>query len=87
MTVLIFGRNGQLAKALQRSLVAQKVNFQCYGKEQLDLLSHKEHLSRVINKIKPSIVINTSAYTNVIGAEKNKNSAFFIECRSSKIYG
>ena len=84
MTVLIFGRNGQLAKALQRSLIAQKVNFQCYGREQLDLLNYKDHLSRVINKVKPSIVINASAYTNVVGAEKNKNSAFLLNAEAPK---
>ena len=84
MTVLIFGRNGQLAKALQRSLIAQKVNFQCYGREQLDLLNYKDHLSRVINKVKPSIVINAPAYTNVVGAEKNKNSAFLLNAEAPK---
>jgi len=85
MTVLIFGKNGQLARALQRSLKAQRINFLCYGNEQLNLLNYEGHADRIINEIKPNIVINASAYTDVRGAEKNQNLALILNAKAPEV--
>lgn len=75
MSLLIFGKNGQLARALQRSLKARETPFSCFGRDTLDLTAQPEHSAALIHKIQPRAVINASAFTDVDGAETQSDPA------------
>lgn len=67
MRVLIFGKNGQLAKCLADTTI---VNFDCIfiGSKECNFLSLTD-IENTILSIKPDIVVNCSAYTNVENSE------------------
>lgn len=71
--ILVFGKNGQIATALREILPdatflsSQEANF-------LD----PQGVVDVLNKIKPTVVINASAYTAVDQAEQEKDKALTI---------
>ena len=69
MKVIIFGAKGQLGNELFQIL---KENYLVYGfsKEDCDVCNKKE-LKKIFHNLKPDIVINAAAYTNVDEAENN----------------
>ena len=69
MKVIIFGANGQLGNELFQVL---KKNYLVYGfsKEDCDICNKRE-LKKIFHNLKPDIVINAAAYTNVDEAENN----------------
>ncbi len=69
MTVLVFGKTGQVATELRRlgDVVA-------LGRDEADL-AHPEACAAVIRRIKPSAVINAAAYTGVDKAEVEEGLA------------
>lgn len=69
MSILIFGKNGQLSRALQRSLSARAASFICYGREETDLIAQPEKAAELIRALRPNAVINACAFTDVDGAE------------------
>jgi len=75
MSLLIFGKNGQLSRALQRSLLARNIAFSCYGRREADLITQPENAVAIINRIKPGAVINACAFTDVDGAETREAEA------------
>ena len=85
MSILIFGKNGQLSRALRRSLTARKTKFICYGRDKIDLISHPERSSNIIFEVKPSAVINASAFTDVNGAEKLSAEANILNAKAPGI--
>jgi len=58
MSILIFGKNGQLSRALGRSLTARGTEFSCHGRHELDLIAHPENSANIIRRSKPRAVIN-----------------------------
>ena len=74
MKVMILGSNGQLGKSLKKYF--KKTNYKCYffNKNELDI-NDKIKLNKKLSSIKPSVIINTCAFTNVDNAEKNYNLA------------
>lgn len=70
--ILVFGRNGQLAKSLKELYKKDDIFFSSSG--DLDLLNTKEIIP-YIEKIQPSCIINCSAFNKVDEAEKNEASA------------
>ncbi len=75
MRILILGSKGMLAQDLK--LVFREENLTLWDKEGLDI-TNKEMVKRKLKKLKPEIILNTSAYTDVDGAEKKKELAFKI---------
>lgn len=82
MRALITGETGQLGQSLlmqknhQHELIA-------FNRDQLDITSI-EQLNRVLNELKPDVVINLAAYTNVDKAETEMNLAFAVNATAVK---
>ena len=79
---MVTGATGQLAQ----SLFKISKNFECYdfkfyNKYDLDISDFKS-VNRVIRDLKPTIIINCAAYTNVELAEIKKGKANLINCLS-----
>ena len=77
MKWLITGADGQLGRSLQETLSQKGISHVALGRLDLDI-SNKEQTMRMIKQIKPSIVVNTAAYTNVESAEIEPDAAFEI---------
>lgn len=75
MSLLVLGRNGQLATELQRA--AQEIGLVCtaLGRAEIDVCD-VDQIIQAIERTKPSAMINASAYTNVDGAESEGELAF-----------
>ena len=74
MNVLITGANGQVGKSFKDLKVNKKIKFFYYSKNRLDITNYNETI-KVINKIKPEVIINCAAYTDVENSEIYKNLA------------
>ena len=71
--IVILGANGQLGKELNLHL---RSKYDVYPLTKLDCdISNKYELTKSLNNIKPSIIINAAAYTNVDDAETEFNKA------------
>ena len=87
MEILITGGNGQLANEIKGIINTGKsdigkintnnINSIFYGSKELDISNHKQ-VNDVINRVKPDIVINCAAYTNVDGCETDPDKAFMV---------
>jgi dTDP-4-dehydrorhamnose reductase len=76
MRILLFGKNGQLGWELNRTLM-------CLG--ELVALDYPEidfekppNVIKVLNQIKPDLIVNAAAYTNVDKAEEEPDKARLI---------
>lgn len=76
-SILIVGRNGQLARCLRDLAVLRGVPAVALGRNELDL-EVREVVNRTIAAIAPSVIINTAAYTAVDQAESEVTRAFSI---------
>ncbi len=74
MRILVTGANGQLGREWAEFLEMKGIPFHGTGREALDITNH-EHVKRTLDKLKPGIIINCAAYTNVDGAESNVETA------------
>jgi dTDP-4-dehydrorhamnose reductase len=73
--VLVFGRNGQLARELARIAWPASLTPICHGRNQCDLSSGgNPHVS--IDAVNPDFVVNAAAYTAVDRAEGDAAAAF-----------
>lgn len=83
MDILLFGKNGQLGSELRRSLLPLgKVH--ALDKEDLDL-TNPESVTAVINNLRPTVIVNASAYTAVDQAENEAELAFQINARAPEV--
>ena len=78
--LLIIGKNGQLGQELVKISKKRKLNFIAYSKEELDVSSYKS--LEKIKKLKPQLIINTSAYHVTADCEIHPLNAFEINCIS-----
>lgn len=76
-SILIVGRNGQLARCLRDLAVLRGVPAVALGRNELDL-EVREAVNRTIAATAPSVIINTAAYTAVDQAESEVTRAFSI---------
>ncbi len=76
MTILVFGKNGQVGRALQQVLEG-RVRVELMGRDDCDLTDLIK-LRDLLEKISPQVIINASAYTSVDQAESNLELAFAI---------
>ena len=77
MTWLIIGRNGQLGQSLTLALKERSIDFQATGSKELDIRFPEQTLT-FINSVKPSVIVNAAAWTNVDEAESNFDAAFAV---------
>ena len=89
MKILITGSNGQLGNELQKIVATGKAEIGAVSEEiknaevfamDVDTLdiTNLEQVKKVLNEVKPDVVINCAAATNVDGCEANKDLAFKI---------
>ncbi|MFJ3448874.1 dTDP-4-dehydrorhamnose reductase [Pseudomonas sichuanensis] len=83
MKVLVCGRNGQVAQALQGAL-AGLGEVHLLGREQLDL-AHPQQLRAPLRELRPDLVINAAAYTAVDQAESEPQLAFAINAEAPRV--
>ncbi|AZL66474.1 dTDP-4-dehydrorhamnose reductase [Pseudomonas oryziphila] len=83
MKVLVCGRNGQVAQALQGAL-AGLGEVHLLGHGQLDL-AHPQQLRAPLRELKPDLVINAAAYTAVDQAESEPQLAFAINAEAPRV--
>ena len=83
MVWLVTGGTGQLGLALQRELTKQDIEYKAPTSAELDLTKPAQ-LEVAINEIKPSVIINTAAWTDVDGAESNPDLVFEINAQAPK---
>jgi len=71
---LVIGKNGQLGKEFVKNLTDDKKDFVALGHKELDITNLSSVLE-VVNNIKPSVIINCSAYNLVDNAEQDYPTA------------
>lgn len=76
MKILLFGKNGQLGWELRRTL-APLGDITALDYEDIDLVD-TDALSGRIAELRPELIVNASAYTDVDGAERDRDKAFAI---------
>lgn len=74
-TILILGRNGQVARSLEEQLTARGHTVVKVGRPEVDLCDPLS-VSQVIRAARPAWVINAAAYTAVDRAEDETQAAF-----------
>ena len=77
MKWLIVGADGQLGRCLQQTLESNSIEHAAYSKEKIDITDYSR-VCDVVHSVKPDIVVNAAAYTNVDQAEINQSEAFAI---------
>lgn len=89
MRILITGSNGQLGNELQKIVSTGKAEIGAVSEEiknaevfAMDVnildITNLEQVKKVLNEVKPDVVINCAAVTNVDGCEANQDLAFKI---------
>lgn len=77
MSIVVTGSNGQLGRCIQDELQNFNLSYHALSKEDL-LIDNKREVHRIFKILRPSLVINTAAYTNVDIAEIESQEAFRI---------
>ena len=75
--ILITGANGQLATSLKKFLPVNKAKF--FTSKDLDI-TNQVQCKKALEDFAFTGIINCAAYTNVDGAESNKDQAFAVNC-------
>lgn len=81
MKILLLGENGQLGACLKKNLLNK--NLISASKKKINLCYTSDAICK-IDEIKPSIIINAAAYTNVDLAEVNEKEAYLVNSKSVK---
>lgn len=74
--ILLIGRHGQVAEALQRHLPGLGP-LHVLGRDQLDL-AHPEQIREQVRRLRPGLIINAAAHTAVDLAESEPEAAFAV---------
>jgi dTDP-4-dehydrorhamnose reductase len=82
--ILVFGRDGQVGKALQVCLKDLKTPAVFVGRTECDL-ANEDEIKQVLNRYQPQVIINAAAYTAVDKAEGEHDLAFAINAKAPQI--
>jgi dTDP-4-dehydrorhamnose reductase len=84
--IVVFGRDGQVGRALQVCLKDLKTPVVFLGRSDCDL-SNELSIREVLNRYQPQVIINAAAYTAVDKAESadQRELAFAINAKAPKI--
>ena len=77
MNFLITGASGQLGREWVQFLSENNLPFKAFPSGELDITDSVK-VDQKLNEIKPDVVINCAAYTNVDGAETESKKAFLV---------
>lgn len=75
MRILVVGKKGQVASAFARQNKNPDATCICLGRPDLDI-TNAVNIASALEKVKPDIVVNGSAYTAVDKAESEKEQAY-----------
>ncbi len=81
MVWLVTGGTGQLGLALQKELNKRDIEFLAPTSKELDL-TKIDLIASVLERIKPSVIINTAAWTDVDAAESYPELALMINANA-----
>ena len=81
MTWLVVGASGQLGRSVCKVLEKKGTGFVPWNREN-GSISVEEFVSSYVGLIKPKVVINCAAWTDVDGAESNEMGALLINAES-----
>ena len=73
MTIVVIGKNGQLASELR----VLDTTLVCLGRDEVDVFQF-DNMQATLKQYSPSAIINASAYTAVDKAESDKDAAFML---------
>lgn len=82
--IVVFGRDGQVGRALQICLKDLKVPAVFLGRADCDLTSESS-IVEVLNRYQPQVIINAAAYTAVDKAESERDLAFAINAKAPEL--
>ncbi|SET21495.1 dTDP-4-dehydrorhamnose reductase [Natronincola peptidivorans] len=82
MKVMVTGAKGQLGVDLVNKL-SLKHDIMAADKEDLDIID-LDQVMKAVRNLKPDVIINAAAYTNVDGAETEVDLAYRINCVGAK---
>ncbi len=82
--VVVFGKNGQVGRALQSVFKDFHATVVFLGRDDCDL-GNQASVLEVLNRYQPQIIINASAYTAVDRAESERDLAFAINCDAVRL--
>jgi dTDP-4-dehydrorhamnose reductase len=74
MTWLITGGSGQLGLAFQAELALQGIDFVSVNSQELDI-TNQDLVEELVDSLRPEVIINSAAWTDVDGAETNESAA------------
>ena len=77
MKWLITGASGQLGVALQEELARRDIEFIATNSSELDV-TKPLIANQLVDLIKPSVIVNAAAWTDVDGAESNRFEAYSV---------
>ncbi len=83
-SILVFGRDGQVGKALQVCLKDLKTPAFFVGRDECDL-ADEDAIRQVLNRYQPQVIINAAAYTAVDKAEGERELAFAINAKAPQV--
>ncbi|MDD1504947.1 dTDP-4-dehydrorhamnose reductase [Lysinibacillus sp. CNPSo 3705] len=83
MKIMVTGANGQLGQELVKQLSNSQHDLYAFTKQELDI-SNIEQVTTICNNVQPDIIINAAAYTNVDGAETNRELAFQVNATGQR---
>ncbi|MEI4768834.1 dTDP-4-dehydrorhamnose reductase [Psychrobacillus sp. FJAT-51614] len=77
MKIIVTGANGQLGIELVQQLKKTDIELYPFRKDELDIVD-MDKVQRIVLEIKPDIIINAAAFTNVDKAETDKDLAYSV---------
>jgi dTDP-4-dehydrorhamnose reductase len=77
MKWLITGGSGQLGLAMQSELSSHGIDFVASNSNELDI-TKPVIVNQLVKFIKPAVIVNTAAWTDVDGAETNQSAAYSV---------
>ena len=85
MNILVFGKDGQLGKAFMAVFDANRLDdlhrITYFGRAECDL-SNADAIAKLLDQIKPNLIINAAAYTAVDKAETEVDLAYAINAKA-----
>ena len=77
MKLFLIGKNGQLGQEINREALKREHEIKAFGREELDI-TDSEKVKLEIDKFKPDVVINASAFHVVPQCEDEPEQAFLV---------
>ena len=84
MKFLVTGVHGQVGSAFERLAKQRGMEVVSVSREQWDIATSPHFGQQLVAAIKPDVVVNSAAFTNVDGAEENKEIALKVNAQGPR---